>query len=522
MKMHIEKKYIRVPVNKNAVSKKLCFYENGELVMDFDCKLDFLSPVHIMYIDVSRYIGHELEYASIPQMDFELTQSDEKELDGLWSEQYRPLVHFTPEIGWLNDPNGLIKYDGEYHMFFQYNPCGTEWGNMHWGHATSKDLLHWKEKDIALFPDNMGTMYSGSAIEDAENVTGLKQGDKNPMLLFYTAAGDRGMLSGGKKRTQCLAYSNDGGRTFKKYEQNPVIPFVESYNRDPKVVWVEEIDAYVLVLYMADDRYGLFTSKNMLEWTLIQQLSIATESECPDMHSYTVNGKKYWVIMGASDKYVVGVFENGKFVRKTEDKRLSYCGSYAAQSFSGIDDGHVVRIAWDKLNMPCERAPMQMSIPTELVLESTEMGTYLKATPIREIEGLYTDTKSMENVTLDGELCVPLEAGAYDVHLVCDFESDMELEVFGYKLDVKKKENSIVKDKVKIPVSLDASLVDIRLIVDRCSVELFSDGGRFCATFLAVSDYNLPYLRIGAAERLTLKTLKYSKLKPIHTTEETV
>lgn len=521
MKTVIEKKYIKVPVNTNATTKKLCFYEmNGEekkLVMDFDCRLDFIDPTFTAYLDVSRFAGHELEYESIPYIDFTLTQCDEKNLDGLYEEKYRPFVHFTPQSGWLNDPNGMIKYHGTYHMFYQYNPCGPEWGNMHWGHAVSKDLIHWEEKDVALFPDETGTMYSGSAIEDAGNVSGIQTGENSPMLLFYTAAGDRNLMSAGKVRTQCIAFSDDGGKTFKKYSGNPVINFVENYNRDPKVVWVEEIKKYLIVLYLADDRYGMFVSENLLSWTFLQQIVIPNESECPDIYSFRTEKKKYWVISGASDKYIIGVFEKGTFSVKTREAELSYSGfSYAGQSFSGMDDGRVVRMTWEKLKMPCPGVPNQMSFPQELKLAVTDKECFLTANPVEEIKQLYVSPDIITNRLIDKALEIKLDMAAYDIHIVTDFDSNMRLELFGHTLQIRTQENCIVYEKVKIPISSDLRTVDLRIIADRCSFEIFTDGGRFFANLYVVCDYNLPYLRLLSDGNINLQKLFYSKLEPIH------
>ncbi len=520
-KIKIEKKYLMVPVNNDTVSKKLCLFE-GEgdgkrLVMDFDCKLDCLDARYTAYVDVSRFIGCTLTYESIPQMDFTLTQSDEKALDGLFCEYCRPLVHFTPKIGWINDPNGLIKYDSVYHMFYQYNPVGTEWGNMHWGHAVSTDLIHWEEKDIALFPDNMGTMYSGSAIEDTKNVTGLQTTDKAPMLLFYTAAGDRTLLSLGKFRTQCMAFSNDGGQSFEKYEKNPIIDSVVNYNRDPKIVWVEELQSYLIVLYMKEDRYGLFVSENMLDWSFLQEIRIANESECPDIYSLKVGEKNYWVISGASDKYIVGAFKSGKFVTQIEERQLCFSPySYAAQSFSGISDGRVIRIAWQKLNMPCERAPHQMSIPQEMKLKISDMSCYLTAYPVEEIKQLYADSEVITEKVLKEPLRLPLSHSAYDIHLVADYGKDMQFILFGHTLNINTDENCITYGKIKIPISCDREKIDIRIIADRCSFEIFADEGRFFATLLAVCDYNLPYLELSADDCVNIKQLSCHKLKSIH------
>lgn len=269
MTITIEKKYLILPVNNHATRKKLCFYDaesGGKLVMDLDCKIDPIQPEYYVYPDVSRFRGMTLQYDCIPHMTVHIRQTEEIAPEGLFSEPYRPMIHFTPRIGWINDPNGLIFYHGTYHMFYQYNPCGTEWGNMHWGHAVSRDLLHWEEKDIALFPDETGTMYSGSAMEDTRNVAGLQSGDLPTMLLYYTAAGGENLLSSGKAYTQCMAYSTDGGQTIIKYSGNPVLDTVAGYNRDPKVVWVEEIGKFLMVIYLAEDRYGMYTSENLLDW----------------------------------------------------------------------------------------------------------------------------------------------------------------------------------------------------------------------------------------------------------------
>ena len=521
MTIKIEKKYIVVPINNNATSKKLCFYEEPpgkkQLVMDFDCKIDLFEPQYLAYIDVSRYTGRKFSYDTTPQMNIELEQSDAKGLDGLYCEAYRPMIHFTPEIGWINDPNGMIKYHGVYHMFFQYNPCGTEWGNMHWGHAVSEDLLHWEEKDIALFPDNMGMMYSGSAIEDVHNVTGLQNGDVPPMLLFYTAAGDRSLLSHGKGRTQCLAFSNDGGKSFQKYENNPVIDHVISYNRDPKIVWVEEINKYLIVLYLHEEKYGLFVSDNMLEWMLLQEIQIPNESECPDIYNFKVGNKIYWVIIGASDKYIVGLFRNGKFVPQTQERQLSYSPhSYAGQSFSGIDDGRVIRVAWQKLKMPCIRVPHQMSIPQEMKLKISDMGCFLTAYPVEEIKNLYVDAEVISNRTLSEPVKMELDKASYDIHIISDYDSDMRLELFGHILHINTQEDCISFGKIKIPISSDRDTVDIRIIVDSCSLEIFADEGRFYATVFAVCDYNLPFLKLSANSNTKLRSLSCHKLSPIH------
>ena len=185
MKLLLSAKYITLPVSDRAVTKKLCLYEDGRLLADYDLRLDAISPTFTAYIDVSQWLGRTVELTVAPEMECPVGLSGQVSLLGLWQEPLRPRVHFTVPAGWNNDPNGLIFHRGRYHLFYQFNPCGTEWGNMHWGHAVSTDLLHWEHLDTALFPDESGTMYSGCAIEDAENRTGLGDG-RPPMLLYYT------------------------------------------------------------------------------------------------------------------------------------------------------------------------------------------------------------------------------------------------------------------------------------------------------------------------------------------------
>ncbi len=527
MRIRIEKRYLAVPTSKYATRKRLCFYECGpddsKLVMDYDCKVDLIAPDFTAYIDVSRFLGKELEYSSIPEMDLTLEQTDQKKIEPALSDPFRPFSHYTTQMGWQNDPNGPILYHGVYHMFYQHNPYGTCWGNMHWGHATSRDLLHWEEQEIALFPDEMGTMYSGSAIEDVHNLTGLQEGDNPPMLLFYTAAGDRTLLSKDKKRPQCMAYSTDGGKTFRKYKGNPVLGWIENYNRDPKVVWVEELNRYVMVIYLVGDRYCLLTSENFLQWTPLQEIVLENDSECPDMMSFVVNRKKYWVISGGSDKYIVGVFEKGKFVQKTMTKQLSYSPSrtsYAAQSFSGVEGGRVIRVIWDRLNSPSKKAPNQIGVPVEMKLICRDRDFLLTALPVAELEQLRAESFCYDRETITEPVRIPLKKAAYDITLEADYQSDISLEIFGHEFNLKTEENCIEFGKTKFPLSLDMDRIKLRMIVDRSSFELFADDGKFCATFSALCDYNLPYMRVTSKQEVSVQKLNCYRLESIYPTTE--
>jgi len=209
---------------------------------------------------------------------------------GLYNEKYRPQFHFTPRENWTNDPNGLVYYKGEYHLFFQHNPSGINWGNMTWGHAISKDLMHWREVRDAIEPDELGTIFSGSAVVDWNNTSGLQTGKENVLVAFYTAAGK--FAKPEKPFTQCIAYSNDRGRTWVKYKGNPVIGNMkDDDNRDPKVIWYEPAKRWIMALFLdAGDEFALLSSEDLKKWDVIQYLMLPRARECPDFFELPVDG----------------------------------------------------------------------------------------------------------------------------------------------------------------------------------------------------------------------------------------
>ncbi len=506
MKIKVKSKYLVFPVNKEGAVKRLKFVKDGEEVYGLNIRLDNILPDFYAYIDVERFVGEEMEIAVDPEMPICFREADEMRFEDEYREPLRPQVHFTTKNGWNNDPNGLVYVNGTYHLFYQYNPCAPQWNNMHWGHAVSKDLLHWEEKDIALFPEAGGTMYSGSAIEDKENLLALNTDEQNAILLYYTLTAE--------PRPQCLAYSTDGGNRFVKYEGNPVLPHVEAYNRDPKVVWCEELGRYLMALYLNDDRYGFYTSENLVDWKPLQQITLSGDSECPDIFSLTDDeGKRFWVLMGASDKYLIGVFEDGRFVPVQSQHSLHYGKiNYAAQSFNGIPDGRVVRIAWNKLKVDGGRFSQQMGFPTEMSVEKLSGEYYLRSRPVAEIDELIESTDIQKNIDLsETALKAEVAAAPLLIRIRAERNARFAFNVFGGKITVDPSFNELGVLGSKAPLSITEADTEFTILIDRCSMEVFADGGKICLTERFVCDYNLPYITLtgkGKIKNLEVHTLK--------------
>lgn len=299
----------------------------------------------------------------------------------------RPKYHFTAGRGWLNDPNGLVFLNGEYHLFFQHNPSDVVWGNMHWGHAVSRDLLHWKELPIALYPKENDFCFSGSAVVDVHNIAGFQAGSEPPLLVFFTSTG----------RGECLAYSNDGGRTFTEYSGNPV---VRHRGRDPKVIYHEPARSWIMAVYDEVNHVAFHASKDLKHWTF--QSRIHGFYECPDL--FELNGR--WVLMAANGFYSLGWFNGVDFVPDTLPRPLFYGDAYAGQTFSSLD--RRVLIAWmrsDNRIYKGEPFCQQMTLPVELTLKNDR----ILVNPAVEVPGTEVYSSPDQSLTIEGITVPPAE-----------------------------------------------------------------------------------------------------------------
>lgn len=415
-----------------------------------------------------------------------------------FDELYRPQFHFTPEKNWHNDPNGLVFYKGEYHMFYQYNPFGNKWGYMHWGHAVSTDLLHWEHLPVALFPDENSkdsvecTAFSGSGLVDINNVTGLQSGEEKTILLFYTS----------QHCGQRLAYSNDKGRTWKKYDKNPIIPYDPTDDaRDPKVFWHEASKQYVMALYRKPENkesakgVSFYTSKDLINWTL--KSHIPGFFECPDLVELPVNRRaddKKWVLFDGDGSYMIGSFDGEKFTPESGKRKSDFGANYyATQTWSNIPetDGRTIQIAWMRggefPEMPFKG---QMTFPCELSLKKFTEGIRLIRKPIKEIEQLHLKGMLWENKNLIPGINKNILKGVKGdcMHIVGNFNIKTA-DSFGFVVRLDKKANGTeityeVKNKTITCMGKSAvvepvdGVVKLEILLDRSSIEIFANDGK--------------------------------------------
>ncbi len=406
--------------------------------------------------------------------------------DTPYSEIYRPQFHFTPRENWTNDPNGLMFYRragaraGEYHMFFQHNPEGRDWGNMTWGHAVSPDLVHWTQLDNAIYPDKLGTIFSGSGVVDWNNTAGFQTGEEKVLVCIYTSAGE--------PFTQSIAYSNDGGRTWTKYAGNPVVPHILGGNRDPKVLWYEPEKKWVMALYLDGNDYALLSSPNLKVWTKMCDVHVEGNNECPDFFQLAVDGdanNKRWVFWGATSTYLIGSFDGTKFTPESGPHQSNWGGnSYAAQTWSDIppSDGRRIQITWmaggEYPGMPFNQ---QFSFPCELSLHTTPEGIRLFRKPIREIELLHGKKHGVANVTLHpgDDPLKGVEGDLFDVRLKIEPGSAA---AFGFVLRGElvmwtARDRQISALGRTAPLEPVDGVIKLQVLLDRTSLEVFGNDG---------------------------------------------
>ena len=555
----LSKKYLLLPVQEDAPESGIYVTVDGvaeavrnvRLAID---RVDYMVPLElsayegkVVALDIHVGEGHR-RVDVIKDVCWEkMYLSDEFSVENI--EKYRPVFHHTPEYGWMNDPNGMFYHDGVYHLYYQFNPYGSMWGNMHWGHSSSTDLVNWEHHPVAIAPDQWGTIFSGSAVVDKNNTAGFGE---NAVVAIYTSCS--------LTQKQSLAYSTDGGITFTKYAGNPIIQAPQEC-RDPKVFWNEEAGCWNLVLVSPLEYEAWFySSKDLKNWTKESEFgghgNVSAIWECPDMIKITDSetGKDKWVLIvninpggpagGSATQYFVGDFDGKTFVCDTNPEVVNWLDygkdHYATVSWSGAPDGRAMVIAWMSnwqyaTQLPTKQFRSANSLARDLSLVKDAEGNYRVAVlPSREMEVLrsgkpsvssFTATAKGKTVALPSALCeidlkfVPAQGSKVTVRLSNDEGEYVDLVYDGKSYTCDRTASGITDFNVDFPVPAVAPASydkeqHIRMILDISSLEMFDGKGWWAMTELVFP--NTPYNKvqvISEGGNSRVKSLKVYDLK---------
>jgi fructan beta-fructosidase len=472
------------------------------------------------------------------------------------ADKHRPALHFTPDSMWMNDPNGMVYYEGEYHLFYQYFPDSIVWGPMHWGHAVSKDMISWEHLPIALYPDSLGLIFSGSAVIDWKNTSGFGKDGRPPMIAIFTHHNMDGEKAGRNNfQYQSIAYSNDKGRTWTKYAGNPVIPNPDNLRdfRDPKVIWHPETNKWILVL-AARDKVKFYTSADLKSWTFASDYGIKDDKrlwECPDLFPIKVEGtgETKWVLVvsmqsgapniGTGSSYFVGDFDGTKFTNINKGNAQFWLDhgtdNYAMVSWSDVPatDGRRLMMGWMSnwlyaQKVPTERWRSAMTLPREVRLVKQPNGTMiLRSTLVKEMQAY---RKEAENKVITELSTVPVEIpvntnGPLEMNL--SFLRTDNLEIImtsaagdtllsGYEattqkwyIDRSKAGEAAFYDgfaaRHTAPCLTKGDTLQYQYILDNASIELFVDNG-----LTTMTDIFFPKQKI---DKIVLKSGKSKGVK---------
>ena len=490
----------------------------------------------------------------------EITQTEGEENS---DEAYRPNFHFTPEKNWMNDPNGMFYLDGTYHLYFQYYPDDNVWGPMHWGHATSKDMITWEEQEIALFPDEKGYIFSGSAVVDKENTSGFGEDGKTPVVAIFTYHEPKGAEKGEKDyQSQAIAYSLDKGMTWTKYKGNPVLPNpgIENF-RDPKVTWDKEHKQWLMAL-ATTEKTLFYTSQDLKEWKKVSEFGQGNGAhdgvwECPDFFPMQVEGtgETKWVLIqslnpggyngGSGTQYFVGDFDGTTFTPEENmtnlEEKHDYWIDFGRDNYAGVtwanlpeEDGRKLFLGWMSNWLYAQEVPTEtwrsaMTIARELKLIK-EDGQYLVTSqPVEELQKFRGEVVKKSALSANKDL-VLIDTSAIDLSKaevrfsISGLEengnyhftlSNQQGEKFVVNYDHSKQKFSMDRSKAGIndfsdkfsgtpstaPRITASNSMEVHMLLDKTSMELFIDNGKTVITEIFFSEKPWDTFSIGSEEK---------------------
>ena len=468
--------------------------------------------------------------------------NNSKILEEEYAEPHRLQFHFSPQHGWMNDPNGLVYYDGNYHLFYQYYPDSTVWGPMHWGHATSTDLVHWQHQPIALYPDSLGYIFSGSAVIDTDNTSGFARGSEKTMVAIFTYHDIKKERAGRLDReSQAIAFSNDQGKTWTKYAGNPVIRSKGDRDfRDPKVLWHEETKHWILPLAVGD-HLEIFSSPNLKEWVKESEFGKNEGAhggtwECPDLFPLrTSDGKTKWVLIqnidrgaisgGSGTQYFIGAFDGKNFTNDNKPDSILWLDygpdNYAGVTWFGAPNNRRIFIGWMSnwddyaTKVPTSTWRSAMTVPRELKLLSTPSGLRLGQQPVEELKVLNQNKTEVVAQNITDSLVISTQGIQKEITLEFDLHKS-SAQSFGFVIandlhekvivGFDKKNNEFFIDrtasgntsfskkfaKKHVAPYVSGNTLKIQALIDNSSIEVFLDDGKLAMTeiFFPTKDFS--------------------------------
>ena len=532
LRLDSQKKYILLPVEEKMENAHIRVVRDNQLVKTLNCRLavdkvDYFVPYEvgegelfdISFNDNMRATGAIDGFACWKRMSYSDT-FDTKNV-----EKHRPVYHHTPQYGWMNDPNGMFYKDGVWHLCYQFNPYGSQWENMTWGHSTSTDLVHWKAEPTAITPDALGTIFSGCCVVDKNNTAGF---GNDAVIAFYTSAGARQM--------QSMAYSTDGGKTFTKYENNPVITSNVPDFRDPHVFWNAEAGFWNMIL-AAGQQMSIYSSKDLKEWKHESDFGAEYGNhggvwECPDLMKMKVRGtdKEKWMLIcninpggpfgGSATQYFIGEFDGHKFTcedEPSETKWMDYGKDhYATITFDNAPEGRHVGIAWMSNWQYANQVPTKQyrsanSIARDFGLFEYNGETYCSVSPVKEMDAVRGQRISSPSETC--EIVVQLKG---DAQLTLR-NSKGEKVVITYDaveqtIDFDRRRSGDVSFSEAFPCIVTSPTYGqaktLRIFVDRCSIEMFEGDGKMSMTNLVFPSEPYNKLIVKGKAKATIYKLK--------------
>ena len=532
LRLDKQKKYLMLPVEEKEENAHIRVVRNNQLVKTLNCRLavdkvDYFVPYEVgegELFDISfngntRATGAINDFACWKRMTYADT------FDSKNVEKHRPVYHHTPLYGWMNDPNGLFYKDGTWHLYYQYNPYGSQWENMTWGHSTSTDLVHWKAEPTAIAPDALGAIFSGCCVVDKNNTAGF---GNDAIIAFYTSAGASQM--------QSMAYSTDGGKTFTKYENNPVITSNVPDFRDPHVFWNAEAGFWNMIL-AAGQQMSIYSSKDLKQWK--HESDFGSEYgnhggvwECPDLMKMKVRGtdKEKWMLIcninpggpfgGSATQYFIGQFDGHKFTCEdspSETKWMDYGKDhYATVTFDNAPDGRHVGVAWMSNWQYANQVPTKQyrsanSIARDFGLFEYNGETYCSVSPAKEMDAVRGQRISSPSETceivvqLKGDAQLTLRNGKGE-------KVTITYDATEQTIDFDRRRSGEVSFSDAFPCIVTSptygQVKTLRIFIDRCCMELFDGEGKMAMTNLVFPTEPYNKITVKGKAKATVYRLK--------------